>query len=305
MITLWRLFIYSWKNLFRNAWIGLATIFVFMMALLSINVLLGVNVLLTRVITVLENKVDVTVTFKKDAPEPVINGARFYLTSLSQVASVQTISQEQALTVFKQRHADNPKVLAALELLKGQGNPLGAQLILKAKNPDDYPFLLQAVQNPQYATFIEKSSYDDHRLAIDRVREMGREGRIIGAILVAIFVFFGALIAFNAIRVAVYTQREEIAIMRLVGAPSFFIRGPFILEGIWLALVAIILSLGVIFGVLHSIEPMLRPFFDGGESGLVSFFTQSWPQIFLIEVIGMAGIVSLVSWAAVGKYIKR
>jgi len=303
MVTLWRIFFYSWKNLVRNAWIGLATIFVFTMALLSVNVLLGVNVLLDRVLSVLESKVDVAVTFVPTAPEAILTQAKFYLTSLPQVASVSVVTPAEALAAFKQRHAQDPKILAALDEIKT--NPLGAQLIVKAKNAEDYPFLLQAIQNPQYASFIQSRTYDDHQIAIQRVQEVGRNGRIAGAILVAIFAFFGMLTAFNAIRVAVYTQREEISIMRLVGASTSFIRAPFMLGGLWLAGFSILFSWLIVLAALVWIDPVLRPLFDGLDPGVGQFFVTQWPTIVLSEVLAMFGLASLVSWAAVGKYIKR
>ncbi len=303
MTTLWRIFLFSWKNLFRNAWIGIATVFVFTMALLSVNVLLGVDALLARVVSTLEDKIDVTVTFVQSTPEAVVTQARFYLASLPQVASIQAITPDQALTAFRERHAQEPKILAAVDELKA--NPLGAQLVIKAKDPDQYPFLLQAIQNPQYASYIQSRTYDDHQIAINRVREIGKNARLVGAILVALFAFFGMLTAFNAIRVAIYTQREEIAIMRLVGASSSFIRGPFILEGVWLASISIALSLVLVFSSVYWIEPLVRPVFDGSDPGLFDFFIHQWPLIVSVEVVAMFGLVGLVSWAAVGRYIKR
>ena len=303
MITLWRIFAASWKNLARNAWIGLATVFVFVMALLSVNLLLCVNVLMGRVVTVLEDKVDVAVTFVPTAPEAILTQAKFYLSSLSQVESVTAVTPAEALASFKQRHAGDVKILAALDELKT--NPLGAQLVVKAKIVEDYPFLLQAIQNPQYASFIQSQTYDDHQIAIERVQVVGRNARIAGAILVAIFAFFGMLIAFNAIRVAIYTQREEIAIMRLVGASSSYIRAPFILGGIWLATLSIALSWLLMIAALVWIEPALHPLFDGADPGLREFFLMQWPTLIATEAIAMFGLVSLVSWAAVGKYLKR
>ena len=102
--NVWRVFVYSWKNLTRNAWIALATIFVFMLALLSINVLLSVQAIADRVITALEERVDITVTFKSDTPQGMFDQARFYLRSLSQVKEIKEISKEEALAHFKETH---------------------------------------------------------------------------------------------------------------------------------------------------------------------------------------------------------
>ncbi len=303
MKNLWRVFKYSWQNLFRNAWLGLATIFVFVMALLSVNVLLGVNVLMTRVITALEEKIDVTVTFLPATPEAIVTQAKFYLTSLSQVATVKVVTPAEALVAFRERHAKDPKILSALDELKA--NPLGAQLVVKAKEADDYPFLLQAIQNPQYTSYIQSRTYDDHQIAIERVRVIGRNGRIAGAVLVAIFALFGLLTAFNAIRVAIYTQREEIGIMRLVGASSFFIRGPFLLEGIWLATFSLLISVALLVGAMVWLEPALKPLFEGLDPGLFTYFRSQGPFILGVEALGMFLIVGFVSWVAAGRYIKR
>jgi len=303
MITFWRIFAASWKHVFRNAWIGLATIFVFMMALFSVNVLLGVNAMLDQTLKILEDRIDVTVSFTTTAPVAVVNQARFYLASLPQVSEVTQLSADEVLQRFRDTHKAESKVLGALEELNG--NPLGAQITVKAKNPEDYPFIIKAIQNPQYAEFINPPVYDDHQIAIARVQEIGRSTRIVGAILVALFALFGLLIAFNAIRVAVYTQREEIAIMRLVGASSFYIRAPFILEGLWLTLIALIFSGLAIYGAVLWLEPALSPLFEGAGAGLSGFFIGQAPLIIAVEGGSLIILVMMVSWVAVGRYIKR
>jgi cell division transport system permease protein len=303
MTMAWRIFIASWKHFARNLWIGIATVFVFTIALLSINVLLGVNAVIEQVVTLLEQKVDVTVTFNSGTPEALLSQARFYVVSLPQTAEARLVSPEEALVAFKERNVNNPKIIDALNELAS--NPLGAQLVIKAKHPEDYPFLLEAVRNPQYEPFIRSSSYDDHREAIARIQEAGAQIRLFASALVAIFAFFGLLAAFNAIRVAIYTQREEIAIMRLVGASASYIKGPFVLEGVWIALLSAILSASGVFAVVMLLQPRLTTLFDGRDPGLVSFFTQNAFQLVTIQLGGLLVLSALVSWMAVGRYIRR
>ncbi len=302
MSTPLRIIGYSWKNFFRNAWIGAATIFAFTMALVSVDVLLGFQALLDRAATSLEDRVDVTVSFKTAAPEATLSQMRFYLLSLPQVKTAQLISAEESLAAFRRRHAQDPKILAALSEVGG--NPLGAQLIVKAQHTEDYPFILQAIQGPQYAPYIQKQTYDDHRLAIARIQTITREARILGAALVAVFALFGLLIIFNAVRVGVYTQREEIAIMRLVGASSTFIRAPFILEGVWFGIISLVLASAGAFGALLWLDPLLRPVMDG-DTGLRHFFVTQGPWIVLVQALSLIALTAMVSWAAVGRYIKR
>jgi cell division transport system permease protein len=302
--TTGRIFLASWKNLFRNAWIGLATVFVFCMALLSINILVGLQSMVDRTVTILKDKVDVTVNFTPKTPEAVVTQAKFYLTSLPQVAHVEVHSPEQVLETFKKRHTGNADILSGLNEVGV--NPFGSQFVIRARDTEDYPFLLQAIRNPQYEPFIESQSYDDHKLTIDRIQRMSEQARLVGSLLVAVFALFGALVAFNTIRIAIYTQREEIAIMRLVGASSGFIRGPFMLEAVWLAAVSLAVSAAATLAMAHWLEPVLqRSLFDGIDPGLIHFAQQQGPTIILIQTAGLVILALLVSWMAVGRYIKR
>jgi cell division transport system permease protein len=301
--TTGRVISYAWKNFARNAWIGLATVFVLVLALLSVNVLVGVSAMMDRAVTILEDKVDISVFFKQGTPDAILQQAQFFMAGLPQVANVTLNTPEQALEAFKQLHATDPKIMEALAEL--DQNPLGASLVIKGKHPDDYPFLLEALKNPQFGFAIESKTYDDHADAISRVRDIGNSGRLFGAILVAVFAIFSAMIVYNAIRVAIYTQREEIGVMRLVGASSSFVRMPFVVEGLFIALLALLISAGIVAGIVAGIQPQLVQFFDGADPGLRAFFVGNFWQLLAAEGGTLAVLVTVSSWAAVGKYLKR
>ncbi len=303
LVTTGRTIKYAWRNITRNVWMGLATVLVLVLALVSVNVLVGVNALIDTAVKTLENRVDISVYFKTETPDAVLQQAQFFMAGLSQVQSVNLLSADQALEVFKQRHAADPKMLEALgELDK---NPLGATLVIKAKHTEDYPFLVEALQNPQFGFAIESKTYDDHTEAIRRVRDIGASVRFFGIALITIFGLFSMLIVYNAIRVAIYTQREEIGIMRLVGASGLFVRMPFVLEGLLLALIAVMITTGLVLGMIALIEPHVRTFFDGNDPGLRTFFVSQASFLLLTEGGLLGALVSLSSWAAVGKYLKR
>ncbi|MBP9762427.1 permease-like cell division protein FtsX [Patescibacteria group bacterium] len=300
--TAWRIYTASIRNIWRNGWISLATIFVFALALFSVNVLLGVQSIVGSVARSLEERVDITITFKSDAPTELVSQARFFLRSLPQVKDLQEISPDQALAEFKELHKNDPNVLEALNEVGG--NPLGAKLVVKARHPDEYPFLIQAVQNPQYQPYIERQTYDRHEGAIALVEKAGRNVRLFASALIALFACFGLLMAFNAIRVAIYTQREEIAIMRLVGASNTYIRGPFVLEGIWLALIAFALSSALTYVLVVWSEPWLFRAL-GVDGGLRAFFQDRFWPIVLIEAGVLVLLAMLSSGLAAGRYSKR
>ena len=184
-------------------------------------------------------------------------------------------------------------------------NPLGGTLILKARHAQDYPFLLQALQNPQFGFAVESKDYDDHADTITRVNEIADSVRLFGYGLVVIFALFSVLIVFNTIRVAIYTQREEIGVMRLVGASSAYVRLPFVLEGVILALLASVITGCVVIAAAAYIDPRLMAVFDGASPGLAQYFIGHALMLALAEGGGLAALVALSSWAAAGKYLKK
>lgn len=301
--TLGRIINYAWKNFSRNAWIGLATVFVLVLSLLSVNVLVGVNALLERAVTVLEDKVDISVYFKEKTPDQVLQQAQFFIAGLPQVSSAELFTSAQALEQFKKIHADDPKILEALAEL--DQNPLGAALVIKAKRTEDYPFLLEALKNPQFDFAIETKTYDNHAEAIAQVRDIGKSARLFGGFLIAVFALFSVLIVYNAIRVAIYTQREEIGIMRLVGASGAFVRLPLVLEGVFLAVIALVFSAVIVSLAVAAVEPRLRSLFEGMDPGLGAYYVSNLGRLAVLEGGALMLLVALSSWAAVGKYLKR
>ena len=282
---------------------GIATIFVLILALLSVNVLIGVNALLERSVQILEDRVDLSVFFKPETPVAVLEQARFFMASLPQVRDARLLTPQESLATFRELHDADPDIIAALDEL--ETNPLGASLVIQAKRTEDYPFLNEALQNPQFDFAVESKAYDDHSEAINRVRDLGKSARLFGAILIAIFAVFSILIVYNAIRVAIYTQREEIGIMRLVGASGSFVRAPFVMEGLMIAVVALLITAGIIAAIVYSLEPRLITFFDGANPGLRDYYMTHLSQLVAIQGGALFLLVAVSSWAAVGKYLKK
>lgn len=302
-ITFRRVLVAAWRNFIRNIWLSLTTIFVLVLALISVNVLVGMNVLLANATQILEEKIDVSVYFQPKTPQAILDQAKFFMASLPQVKSAQLLTPEQALQDFKLRHAKDPKILSALEEL--DQNPLGGTLILKAHRPDDYPFLLEALKNPQFGFAIESKNFDDHAETIQQVQKLNHSVKVFGWGLILVFGLFSILIVFNTIRVAIYTQREEIGVMRLVGASSAYVRIPFVLEGVLLALCALLCVMPLVLGVIAYADPRLTPVFGGISPGLMRYFFSRANLLIFVEGGVLSLLVAISSWAAAGKYLKR
>jgi cell division transport system permease protein len=304
LTTTSRIFKFAWQDFWRNIWLSIITITVLFFNLFLINFLIVFNQLTDTAINFVEDKVDLTVFFKVDAAEAKINEVKAALLLAPQVKEINYVSKEDALKNFKETHKDEPKILDALNEIGD--NPLGASLIIKAYKTEDYAAIMDKLSSPDVLpdNLVQDKNFDDHKLLIEKISNIKNKTSRGGLILSGIFVLIAILIIFNTIRVAIYTHREEIGVMRLVGATSWFVRLPFIVEGMFYAIFACLLTFAVVYPLLGVIQPYLINFFGGTGFDVVSYYNQNFLKIFGLQLLGSI-VLSVVSSAlAVGKYLK-
>jgi len=302
IISFFRVIKFAFQNFWRNFWLSLITITILVLTLISINILVVLSFLAQTAVDTVEQKVDVSVYFKSEVSEDAVKDVRSYLLGLSQVKDVAYVGREEALEDFKSLHQDNEEIMASLGEL-GE-NPLGATLVIKAHSSNDYPFILETLDNPQFTEFIEDKNYDDHEEVIGRINDISSRVQNFGIILSAVFVTIAVLIVINTIRVAIYTHREEIAIMKLVGASNWFVRAPFLVEGIFYAFLATLVLGALIYPTIILAEPYVNAFFDGQNVGLVDYFNSNLIFIFGIEFLALAFLNIVSASFALGRYLK-
>lgn len=273
-----------------------------MLTLLVVNVLVGLQVIGGAAVKQIEQKVDLTVAFKTEATPQTVGEVRSSLESLVQVVEIKTVSPDEALLAFRKRHQNNPQVLQSLDEVGG--NPFGYSLTVRAGATRDYEFIMEALKNPTYSSSIEDTTFVDHQILIARITTIVERLRTVGVALAGIFAAIAILIIFNTIRVAIYTYREEIGIMKLVGASNWFVRTPFLLEGVFYGILAVAITAVVVYPVTFALEPLLAEFFDGTTVGLASFFTTHWFRVFGLELLGLIVLNMGSAAIAMGRYLK-
>lgn len=289
------------KNFWRNGWLSTATISIMSLTLLVITILLMVNVVANAVLQNLESKIDISVYFKLETSETDILNVKSQLEKLEEVEEVNYTSQEEALINFKERHKDNPILLQSLEEL--DANPLEASLNIKAKETSQYVSINQFLESVYYQDLIDKVNYMQNKEVIEKLSKIIIDVKTGGLVLTLLLTLIVFLVTFNAIRLAIYSSREEINVMRLVGAGNWFIRGPFIVEGVLYGIIATVVTLIVLYPVFYFISPKLSGFlpieniFSYFKSNLLAFF-------FLLLAIGVI-LGAFSSFIAVRKYLKR
>jgi cell division transport system permease protein len=288
------------KNFFRNGLMSFAALGIMTFSLYLIGMLIFLSLAGNLIFKSLEEKADISVYFKPDIKEEVILEAKNEIEKNNQVLSATYISKDEALVNFKAENANEPIILESLEEI-GE-NPLLASLTIQAKNPAQFPSIYEAISQSAWSENLSRINYEKNKELIDKITASVSTAKKVGLTLGIIFCFISILIIFNAIRLTIYNQKQEIEIMRLVGASNAYIRWPYIFEGIFYALAGTILAL--LFAILTI--KLANPYFSPkilGQS-LSGFFWQNSLNIFSLQLL--LGIILGVfsSLIAIRKYLK-
>ncbi len=299
LISLARTFKFSLQDIFRNIWLSLVTVIILVLALFSVNMLLAVQVISTAAIDTVRDKVDVSLYLTADASESSILALRGRLSALPNVREVAYVSKQDALVDFQEKHQSNPDVMDALRQL--DGNPLSASLIIRPADFEKYDDLitnLNKISDP----IIEARNFDDHKLMLEKINTITARVGEAGFAVSIIFIFITLLVLYNTIRVAIYTHRQEIGIMRLVGASSWFIRAPFLISSIIYTIIGMLLVTTLFYLFLNLLQPYLEAFFLNYDFNIIAYFQANFWRFFLMEFAGAALVNVVASFVAVRKY---
>lgn len=292
-------------NFARNGFVSLSSMFVMVVTLSVIGSLMFGNAILNATLSELRNKVDLNVYFIPGAGEKDIFAIRDTLKTLPEVQEVTYVSQDQALAEFTVRHETDQLTLQALNEL--DENPLGAVLNVKTKEPSQYQGVAEFLQGRNIlgsagTPVVDKINYYQNKAAIDKLSRIITSSQKLGFILVLVLVIVSVLITFNTVRLVIHMSREEISVMRLVGASNFYVRGPFVITGVLYGALSGIITLAIFYPVLFWFGRFSANFFIGFN--VFDYYTGNFGQLFAV-VIGSGIVIGAVSsFFAVRKYLQ-
>ncbi|MDD5068861.1 MAG: permease-like cell division protein FtsX [Candidatus Pacebacteria bacterium] len=300
-----RVFRAGFTSFWRNGFVSLASVLVLIVTLFVIGSLIFASATLSSTLTQIQNKVDINVYFVTTASEDDILSLKKTLEALPEVAHVDYISRDKALADFKEKHQTDQLTLQALDELGD--NPLGAVLNIKAKDPSQYEGIATFLNGKNALssdgnTIIDKVNYFQNKIAIDRLTRIIQAGQKLGFTLTIILAIISVLITFNTIRLAIYTAREEISVMRLVGASNRYIRGPFVVTGIFYGLISALFTLVLFYPITFWLGPKTENFFTG--INIFDYYKANFGEIFLIITLSGIFISAVSSFLATRKYLK-
>lgn len=291
-------------NFWRNGSVSLSAVFVMIIALSMIASILLITPFLGTALAEIEDKIDVNIYMTPNAKEDAIMELKTRLETIPEVKSVTYVSKEEALASFRERHENDHRIIQALDEV-GE-NPLTAVLNVKAKEPSQYENIANALDgksalSPDTLSVVGKVNYFDNKIAIERLSQFIDGVQKLGGIITVIMIGISILITFNTIRLAIFIARDEIAVMRLVGANNGYIRGPFVVEGVLYGFVAGIFTLILFYPLTYWLKSATQGFYGGID--LSHFFIANFIQIFFIIIISGIVMGAISSYLAVRKYL--
>ncbi|PIT93153.1 MAG: hypothetical protein COU06_01560 [Candidatus Harrisonbacteria bacterium CG10_big_fil_rev_8_21_14_0_10_38_8] len=298
--TFFRILKYGFLNFWRNGWLSTATVFIMTLTLLMFQGLILFDVVTNAAVNSIRDKIDIAVYFKQDVIEDDIISLQRSLERLPEIKDADYISASEALEIFKEKHADDVTITQALAELNE--NPLLASLNISANDTKDYADISAYLEKDDFSSIVEKVTFGQNKGAIDRLNNIVDTSNKVGLIFTLFIAFVAILVSFNTIRLAIYSNREEISIMRLVGASNYFTKGPYLVSGILYGICGAVATLIISMPIINFIAPHFDLFIP--ELGLQAYFYANITILFGYLVAGGIVLGLLSSFIAIRRYLK-
>lgn len=292
-------------NFSRSGIIAWAAVLMVTITLSVITTLILLQTVLHFSLDQIKDKVDVTIYFNVGTPEDKIMSLQDSLLKLPEVAKISYVSAADALKAFRERHSSDYPTIQALDEIGT--NPLGAYLNVKAKEVSQYESIANFLKSDNLLTLdsaniIDKVNYNQNKLVIDRLNSIILGTQNLGFLITLILIIISIIITFNTIRLTIYISKEEIGVMRLVGASKMGVRGPFMIEGAIYGIIATLVTLIIFWPITIWLGHHMTSFLG---INMYDYYVANFFQIFAIILASgiLLGIIS--SFLAIRKYLNK
>lgn len=303
-----RVFKSGLQSFVRNGFVSVSSVLVMTITLFIITSFIILAGCLNYSLEQVKNKVDVNVYFVTTASEPEVLIVKKSLEALPEVASIEYISRDQALQNFKDKHQGDQLILQSIDQLGD--NPLGATLNIKAKDPSQYAGIAKYLDSissgavsSNESNIIYKFNYAQNKVIIDRLTNIINSANKVGMWFAIIFIFISMVVTFNTIKLTIFMARDEISVMRLVGASNMYVKGPFIVNGLLYGVISSVIILISVAIATFSINHYYGVYFIGFN--LFQYYIENFLRIFGIVLGSGVGLGVVSSYLATMKYLRE
>lgn len=302
---------YGTKGFGRNIWLSAAATVVMTMTLIILFVTVVASVILTNTAEMMKEKIDITIYFKPNTSAKTLDELTVIISKDPNIKSVATSTSEEEYEKFLTESADSEDILNILddEMKTLMINKMQSTMRIKVKDIDNIESIKKIVETNEV---FEKNldlemapTYDVNRAEIATITSWARIARTGGIILAIVFLVVSVLIIFSTIRMAIFSRREEIYMMKLVGADKSFIRGPFLVEAEISGVIAGLIAATASYFGFKFLSPKLANY--GIDVEQINKILESNQLIIVFLVFVLIGIIigRVSARLAVSKYLKK
>jgi len=296
----------TWSSFRRNWVMSLVAVSIIYISLLLVGAFFLMSSVVNEMASSFESKVSVQVFLKDDAVPADVQALQASIRKMPNVKSISYVTKEQALAIFKERTKNTPQLVEQL-----RNNPLPASIEVALVSPREVqgvvnlivkdPLTAKVVKTPANLGTAKDTDIKYGQNVVEALFAATGVVRVFAAGFLGLLLIVSLVLIGNTIRLAIYSRRREIGIMRLVGASNWFIRTPFLLEGVLQALIGSILAILT----LVAAQALIVPWLQGNLKFLpVNIGGVTVAQLAALLVAAGVGIGLIGSGSAVRRYLK-
>lgn len=302
---------YGAKGFGRNIWLSTAATVVMSITLIILFVTIVASVILTNTAEMMKDKIDITIYFKPNTAQETLEDLTATISADANVKSVETSTSEEEYEKFLAENEGSDDILNILddEMEKMMIGKMQATMRIKVYDVDNLDSIKSIVSdNELFSANTDKDmppTYDVNRAEIGTITSWARMARTGGIILAAVFLVISILIIFSTIRMAIFSRREEIYMMKLVGADKNFIRGPFLVEAEICGVIAGLVAGTVSYFGFRFLSPKLTSYGINVDSINGVLESNQLILVFLVFIVAGMLIGRVSARLAVSKYLHK
>lgn len=302
---------YGTASFTRNIWLSIAATLVMTVTLVILLVTIGASLILSSTADTMRQKIDITIFFQPGTDQETLAHLADEMRTDANVRSVEVTDSKAEFDALIEENKDNADLLAAFQdetMYQTMLGTMPATMRIKVYDANDLGSIRRLVEHTalfqEHLSQDKEPTYDANQAEIQTINSWATIAKNGGLILGAIFIVISVLVIFNTIRMAIFSRREEIYMMKLVGADSGFIRGPFLVEAQICGVISGICASTIAYFGYTFLAPRLSAY-GIDISSVEMFMTTSKLVIVYLVVIGVGMLIGLISARlALHKYLK-
>jgi len=297
-----RVLTFAFNDFSRNKGISVAAIFVLAIIIMLVTGLFFFQGIAGYLTSRIQDKIDITAYFKDGTQEQDILNVKAEILKMSpNIKNVDYVSKDQALASFNAVHQNDTVLSQALQEV-GNNPFLPSLNITTNGDPSQYAQIADILQTSDFSNLIDSVDFSQKKDIIEKVYSIISNINTFGLILGIILIFVAILVVFNTIKLAIENSKEEISTMKIVGASNWFIRGPFVIQGILYGFIAFLICILLSGASAYFLSPKIEIILPGFD--MFSYFLTNWWIFVLIQLGFGAGVGIISSFIVVRKYLE-